>query len=372
MKTFFTLFAFFSLSSSLFAQVENGFYRVINATTDRYLYVYDDRGEASTNKIDIDAIYLRADLEYAISDPGSIIYVEKIGSSYNFSSQGTSVYDIMGRYLSLREDSAKKGQYAVGAEVAGVRAFLSDKKASTSTGYGTISTDSNGARFWVPIPVSSSSDNYFGVNPSVSAGDKYYAPFYASFGISPANNSTTVYYVSEFKDCAVLLKEKTGTIAPSTPVIIECSSQSPADNVLDLEVSGSYISDNLLSGVYFDTDNSNFINAVYGDHKNQVSPTNNTRLLSVNSNGKLCFSKTSLASIPANSSYLEVSSSANDDLVVFFNKDEYDAYNVSSLDELNSDATKNDIYDLLGKKVLNNESLPVGIYIIGGKKMVVR
>lgn len=374
MKKIFTLFILSSLFISAFAQLSSGFYRVKNADTGRYIYVCDNKGKAELDgamvKTDLDAIYLRADLKNTISDPGSIIYVDKVESEYDFLSQGTSVHKIIGHYVSL---VSRSGHYAVGATVHGVAAYLSDAKTNNTSEYGIISIDSNGKKLWDPVPVSPSSNNYFGVSPTISCEGKYYSSFYASFGFSPVSNATKVYCVSAVKEGgAVLLSEIQGDVPAATPVIVECESSSPADNKLDLKLVNTTVPSNKLKGVYFDTDNSRKSYAAK-IHKNQTPVTDNIRILTVDEEGNLVFAKSSLKNIPANSSYLEVSSRAVDNLVVFFSKAEFDDFvGVDALEAVSADSESLDVYNLLGKKVESTRNLPSGIYIIGGKKTVIR
>jgi len=372
MKRIFTLLFSLSLSYITFGQVDEGFYRVKNAETGRYLYVHDNTGKAEVKGaqliVDLNAVYLRADLENAISDPGSIIYVEKHGSQYDFAAQGTSVYSILSNYVSITQ---RNGHYSVGTTKSGVSAYLCDSYTRETTGYGVISTDSKGARLWDPILLDSQTDNYFGIKPSVKSGSKYYSSFYASFGYRPVSSDTKVYSVSKVSDYAVLLSEITNDVPNATPVIIECTSDSPSNNKLDIKLVDSSLSDNLLKGVYFNTDNSNdeFAAKV---HINQTKVTDTHRVLSVNNEGKLVFKKSNLQTLEANSSYLEVSSAASDVLPVCFSLEEFESYNSSSILTISASSSSKEVYDLLGKKVDFSDNLPSGIYIIDGKKTVIR
>lgn len=369
MKKYFVLFSLFFLSSIASAQVENGYYRVKNTDTQRYIYVIDNKGEANQSKIDVDATYLKKGLENAISDPASVIYVEKHGSSYDFLSQGTGVHAIINHYLQI---TSRSGHYSVGATVSGVSAYLSDANAKLDEELGSISTKT-GSRLWDPIPVSSESDNYFGIKPDLSCDGKYYKSFYASFGFSPVSENTKVYYVSKMTDEAVLLSEITDKVDVSTPVVISCASEDPSENRLDLYKKGTAVSDNLLKGNYFDSD-SKYL-AGFGHynwrHQNQTKVQSNMRVLSVNASGKLVFAKCSSTNLPANCAYL-VSETAKSELAVCFTKEEFNAYDPSSIDSIENESEDNEIFNLLGKSVVNNGKLPAGIYIIGGKKTIIR
>lgn len=372
MKQLFALFSSILFCSSMFAQVNSGYYRVQNSDTNRYLYVYDNTGYAKvvdgkSLDLDIDAIYLRAGLDNAISDPGSIIYFENKGGNFNFYSQGTSSYSIIEHYLTITE---RNGIFALGAEESGIRVFMTDDMSGTS-GYGSIFISKDGSKFWNVIPVSSNSENYFGASPSVKVGDKYYGSLYADFAVSPVSSSTKCYAVKEFSDCAVLLDEISGSVASQVPVIIEGASSSPSENKLDIVGSGSAPS-NKLSGVFFNTNTRTGDLVTRRTHINQVSVNSSHRVIGVSASGELVFTKPNTSTLQANSAYLVVSSSAKDDLKVFFDKGEYDAYNANSLDKIGTSSAEIETFNLLGKKITNTGNLPAGIYIIGGKKTVIR
>lgn len=370
MKNFFSLIAALLFTETLLAQVSSGYYRVQNNTTGRYLYVYDTKGEARLDgidvKVDLDAIYLRADLENAISDPASIIYVDNRGNNvYDFRAQGTSVHQIIDNYVSLNE---RNGHFAVGATLHGVSKYLTDKKTTSNTGYGIISTEGN-AKFWDAIPVSSSTSNYFGIAPSLDTNNKYYGTFFASFGIKPTSSSTKLYYVSDVSDCAVLLSEITSSVSSETPIIVESESPNASSNKFDVIDGGSSPSDNKLRGVYFNTDNSDASYAVKV-HVNQTKSDSSTRVLDVDSDGNLVFTNSCPTYLSANSAYLKVGSTANAILRVCFTQEEFE--NASVLDKVESNSANLEVFNVLGKKVTNNGNLPAGIYIIGGKKTVIR
>ncbi len=376
MKKVYAFILALSFCSILSAQVKSGFYRVQNDGTGTFVYICDNTGKAElkgTNVIlDLDAIYLRKGLENAISDPGSVIYFDQVGGSYNFLAQGTSSYDICQHYLSLTE---RNGLYALAAEEKGVRMFLTDNGNNPlAPGYGIISNVESGQKFWKVLPVSSDSENFFGVAPKLKSGNKYYTSFFASFAFKPVSSSTKIYYVKEFSDAAVLLQEVSGNVSSKSPVIIEGTSNSASDNKLDLLSEGSALSDNKLIGVYFDTNNNvpplRFVRAKI--HTNQTEVKSDFRVLSVNDKGELVFTVPTTETVPANSAYLKVSNSANKNLVVFFNKSDYDSYTSNSIENLIVPDDAENVYDLLGKKVINNRGLSAGIYIIDGKKTIIR
>ena len=84
---------------SAFAQVNgNGYYRIQNYMTGRYVYVTDDKGrlDYATTTADMYAIQLWLGFDKASSDPATICYVKNVdGSKYDIQSQSTLIYEII-------------------------------------------------------------------------------------------------------------------------------------------------------------------------------------------------------------------------------------------------------------------------------------
>lgn len=387
------LFLFLLASSSLSAQVADGFYRVKNVGTDRLLYIADDNGwaklEGMALKHDLDAIILRKGLENAITDPSSILYVQREGSSNNYDlfSQGTSLKTMTsGKPIEILPQA---GHFTVGATQSGFSANLGDVTSAGFGQYGRIGTTAkNNSNYWDALPVSSSSDNYFALQPSIEVNGVAYSAFYAAFGFSTASEGMHVYYVSKIdvNKSAVCAVELSGVIPNGTPVIVSSSSSDVSKNKLNLTNSNSSLSGNKLAGVYFNHSNQFLIDGAVPEatpatqsfyaikslhpHTNHKAYDPQTmRVLGKSSDGKLAFVKASLDYLPANQSYLVVPAGAPDCLVVL---SESEFNSISSIDEVDFDSSANEIYNLLGKKINKNGSLPSGIYIINGKKTVVR
>jgi hypothetical protein len=123
------------------------------------------------------------------------------------------------------------------------------------------------------------------------------------------------YYVDNINETTgkVHVKEITGGVPASTPVIVKCSAQTPASNKLDVGASTSgSASGNQLTGVYFCNPNAG---AAHTNVK-EYDPTT-MRVLGTASDGSLAFVKdNSLQYIPANTAYITVSASAPDVLLV--------------------------------------------------------
>ncbi len=395
------LFLFLSSVMSAFAQYTgDGYYRVQNVGSERYIVVVDDYGKLNytTSDADLNAIrtYKGFD-EYIVSNPGSIIYIEKNGSEneYILYSQGTNTYSIVGIYLKLHENG--DGSYKAYASYSGMTKYLADEEGNynpgmVNTGGGSSKTEyiSN----WYIIPVSAVGTNYFGLTPEFTVGDSNYLTFYASFPFSFASEGMTAYYVDKVVTAAdgfgmAVWKEITDeTIPAATPVIVKCSSTEPTNNRLNvLSSSSTTVSGNYLKGVYF-------CNNVGGNHRDVVQYDSSTmRILGLTSDGELGFvslPSDSIYYIPANNAYLKVPEETGKVPASEFQlvtEEEYEEllsqHTNAGIEEVimndNSGNINNNlsgVYTLTGIKLSESNTLPEGIasgiYIVGGKKVVVR
>ena len=140
------------------AQLANGYYRIQNNASSRYITLRDNQvGEidySSTNP-DLSNIQTWRGFDYVKSNPGSIIYVEQVGSQYNLKVQGTSIYKITGgkTYLDLK---SRNGAYIISASYSsgGVTgsASLYDSTEDDDEGY-VKRTGEAAYQYWLFIPV---------------------------------------------------------------------------------------------------------------------------------------------------------------------------------------------------------------------------
>jgi hypothetical protein len=240
---------------------------------------------------------------------------------YDLQSQGTSSYAIISH--EVRAMDVGDGKYWCYASKGSMTKYLADEAiTSLSTEEekerGSLVTNigpSHGEYLdWDLIPVSADG-NYFGLAPTVSAGGSYYQTFYAAFPFTFLSEGMEAYYVDNINETTgkVHVKEITGGVPASTPVIVKCSAQTPASNKLDVGASTSgSASGNQLTGVYFCNPNAG---AAHTNVK-EYDPTT-MRVLGPASDGSLAFVKdNSLQYIPANTAYITVSASAPDVLKV--------------------------------------------------------
>ncbi len=304
--------------------VGDGYYRVQNATTKRYVSMIDNKGS-------VDLISQRADLEALVtlknwddveSNPGTILYCTQVGDAYNLASQGSDTYSIIKYNLNVRDNN--DGTYTPYGQKDGVRLYLNDSYDDEDIGY--MGTNGKDTRKWYIKPFAANGDNYFGLKPQLKAKDgNYYQTFYAAFPFSFVNKDMKAYTVSKVSYGMAVLSEVSGNVPAATPVIVKAASQLATQNRLNLLVSQDAApATNLLRGVYF-------CNDVRGTHRNVVENDVNTmRVLSTAADGSLVFAKGTEKYIAANTAYLTVPEGTPDVLRVV-TQEEYDAMTIDPI-----------------------------------------
>ena len=295
MKRFLVSSSFAAFAALAFGQITgDGYYRVKNHATSRYVYLCDNTGSLDyvNMSADMGAIQLWRDgtTTNHLTNPAGVIYyrcvqtVSATEQAGDLQAQGTSVHAIIGHYVHIN-GNATTNRYQVFASSNGITKYLDDETTSTRKEQGVVGTDNTGTyRMWNVHPMNQT-DNYLGVAPSVSANGKFYAPYYVAFPFSFYSSGMKAYYIStvDKKRALAVMKEVTGTIPASLPVIIECSSADYANNKLDLKT-GSFTAptDNKLLGVYF----SNPDRAKSANAKKKYD-ANTMRVLGLTSEGNL-------------------------------------------------------------------------------------
>lgn len=320
------VFAFLICALGVSAQFTgNGYYRVHNKATSRYIYVLDNTGRINlqTASADMGAIELYKDTARLHHDPATVIYARLVSAGkYDLEAQGTGVHQIIGYYVDVYQMS--DGSYQVYAE----GKYLDDNETSDRD-LGFLGTERTGDyRRWY-INAMDQASNYFGILPTIQLGDKYYKPFYAAFPFSFASTGMKAYYIKQVHRNAAILQEVTGVIPAATPVFIECSSAQQWHNKLQIAPAGTPASlpGNLLRGVYFNNPN----RCKSADARTANNPVT-MRTLAVSADGRLCFVKKSsqaLPYMPANEAYLSVPSTVADTLFVM-TEEEYRLYSIAS------------------------------------------
>lgn len=252
------------------ANLKEGFYRVQNYKTNRYVFVLDNSGSLNISSTSADmgavALYLQ-DVRDRFSDPASIGYVSKVSNKHDVSAQNTSLHGIAGHYVQIQDvpNQATDGSclYRITPLYAGTNYWLHDAVTSSyydkNTGSGSYVDAKNNPTFddtysWRIIPFTPNGDEYLGIAPKeeMKVGDKYYKPYLIGFDLKFLSEGMKAYYISDVKRDAVILKEITGTVPYNTPIIVECSSSDPKNNRVDLAADRNRsISGNRLSGQFY-------------------------------------------------------------------------------------------------------------------------
>lgn len=301
----------------------SGYYRAQNAESQRYAYLLDDKGSYNTHtsSADVQALELYSGFLRASSDPSTVFYFDIISSdanrgisTVNISGQGTSIHEFLDAYLKIWKQKVYNGKqsYLLYAEKSGMVKYLGDiRHTDVEKGYASADAKDNDRLWWFDPISASSSDSYFGIAPTLTAGNKYYHPFYADFDFNAYSSGMKFWTISKVENGVAVIKELSGVVPTGTPVIIECSNPLATDNRLNIGPSGTKadVSGNKLGGVYFNNDGN--------IHNNQTKYDKNTMRVLAVKNGKLTFETSStLDFLPRNQAYLKVASGTPADVQV--------------------------------------------------------
>ena len=368
--------------------VGKGYYRVRNLTTERYIYVTDNKDfyDIAHDKEDFQGIQLWKDAAKAAKSPASVIFIEELyPGGFDLKAQGTGVYDLTGYCVNVTKKS--DGTYEVSASRSGVTKFLSDDRTNSSD-QGKLGTSGTAKyRRWIVDKIEAThATNYVGISPTITFNGKYYQTFYASFPFRTISLGMRVYYISDVEGDLALIQEIEGDVPAATPVIIECASTNATDNRIEpLPTTTARVTDNLLCGVYFCNgkrpqesvdaytkfDAATMRILTVADGKLVMSDNAPERLQEIMVNDYTLYEQVPAICIPANTCYFKAN--ANTPKQVFLTSDP------TAIDSLPSEKTDGrkpcGVYSLDGTQLRttnNAEGLPAGIYIIGGKKVVRR
>ena len=352
----------------------DGYYRIQNNITERYVTITDDViGDISTPAdIDVNNLTTWKGFDNVKSNPGSIFLIEAVGDKYNLSGQGVSVHKITGGKAYVSIDKRAEGIYRLSASATqggvSVTKFLYD--ATSDYEYDYVRTDGNTAyQYWHIKPVDEA-DDYIGITPTIETNDGWYGTIYAAFPFKLASSGMTAYYVDGVHTGQFQLKEITDEVKPAaTPMIIKCSSNDAAQNKITPVIATTTApTDNLLGGTYFASSLRKHIARVEFDSKKM-------RVLGNDANGDLIFTTatedylTNKKYIPKNTAWLNIPTSLTGD----FKLVSRDTYAGISNIEVNAqpNSTKG-TFTLSGVQVDDTKALRPGIYIKNGKKVIIK
>ena len=393
----------------LFAQYSGeGFYRIKNrGGAGRYISVQNDKVSEESKKLDlssgtaqsvpIEALQLVKSRE---GNPGTILYVQGNATGFTLEAQGMNTQELLEKMGQRDMKLQMSSQNELFSSYQGMQVdlidFCFDYPISKDSWCGVAGTsyirqlypEDKQYALWDFKKIDNENE-FFGIDPNegIEVGGKYYTTLFTSFAYQ-LRDGMKAYYIDQHiydtnlvKEPIAELKEITdGKIPAATPVIIECSSDNVANNKTTLlDETLTPISGNELKGRVFC-----FITKESDDQsmKNALQFNQNTmRVLGV-VDGKLAFVANNSAAlnkgyIPANKAYLPISSTfaaSTANGIKLLLPSEY-AVAASIKAVTSEEPAKEGIYTLTGTKVKDTNStdnLPKGIYIINGKKQVIR
>ena len=391
MKRFVLLFSSVLAVMGASAQLNgDGYYRVQNAVTERYATMVDYHGSVNiaATTADLSAIQNVKGFENVVSNPASVIYIEKVGSQYNLKAQGadaSSIISVDGTplYLNITEADTRvagavAGSYHASGSYMGMSMRLCDNVTVTDSVTSMLSTSQNSkGQYWFIKPVTTDGEEYFGIRPTITVGSDHYAAFFASFPIQLTSKGMKAYVVDAYGRGGARWRELTDGVVPSaTPVIIRCASTEPSANrVTILTTEPAKVSGNLLSGNYFCNHATNHVARLEYN-------ANSMRVLGVAHTGELALLKGDASLLveneghyylPANTAYLPVSSAQTE--LILRDAEAYEAAGISEV-RMDNGVARQGVYTLQGVRIgaagATLEGLRPGVYIVDGKKTVVK
>lgn len=407
MRRFYTLLSFAVLClTDTFAQTGtgsgfagNGYYRIRNYGTGRYIYVTDNKDYYDKSKDigDFQAIQLWTDINRAVSDPASVIYTKEISTNqYDLMAQNTGVHALTGYYVGVKPQRNKTYEVSASVSKGGmevVKTLSDDEHAQDAQGKMGTNSTGNYSKWVVDKIETNHATNYFGVKPTIEMGGMYYQPFFAAFPFKAVSSDMSIYCIDRIEGNNAILKKIDGEVPAKTPVIIECTSNDPAQNRLELLASSSAtVAKNLLSGVYFcngkrpaeSTDAYTDFDAatmrVFDVVDGKLVLTDNPsagRLGKREESVKIwdeeeweyIYTTKTVYCIAANTSYLKANAQTPTELEVRF-----DGMGINDIKRKGNEAIEG-IYSLSGnqlRKTNDTEGLPAGLYIVGGRKTIIK
>lgn len=399
------------IASHLFAQSYPGFYRIQNkGAAGRYISIQNTKVSDEAKSINyssgtsvntaVEALQLiRA--KDKDSDAGTILYITGSNNGLTLEAQGMNTQKLLNNLNQGDLKLLKGSKGELYTSVSGYSIYLLDygftyPATMTSTcGVATSSwitkeleTDERNYALWTLKKIDNVKE-FFGVKPSegIQIGNKYYTTLYTAFAYQLPENMKA-FYIDQYNYSGTPiaeLKEITDKKIPAlTPVIIECYSNNASDNkVVLLEEELNPISGNKLKGNVFcyipqGNEDPKLKNALeYKNSTMRVLASVNGKLAFVADNNSALISKNGNKYIPANKAYLPIKADYNTATangIYLLPPDEY-AVAASINKVATNEPGKRGIYTLTGVKVKeddNTEDLPNGIYIIDGKKQVIK
>ena len=363
----------------------SGWARLKNVKTGNYASFVGDDFQVGY-PADFSGIAAMKSHENALVDPGSIFFVRNSETQSDIYSQGYGLRYNNDYWLTISPVIEDNSAW-IYVSVNDVQfQYLNDNENGLLTG-STSGTSANTHWSLEPITSASMDKFYFGAKCGAKFTDgegKYYTTMYTYFPYQ-CMDGVKAYYAKEANVTdgvgEVICKEITsGKVPANTAVILECSGLTPKENRL-VPLPSSYnsmngeltcnsvtpITDNLLIGTYFNLNFNGHINREKYDPEKHLT-------FSISDEGSLGFYKWTGQYLTPAKAYLDLTkiSAAANSFRLTLTSEEDGVEQVRPAVRM----TPAGVYDLQGRKVAesldDNLSLPKGIYIVNGKKIVIR
>lgn len=338
-----------SMPLGMYAQLNgDGFYRVQNVETSRYITVLDEAPDyTNVNKIYTFNSLMTESWDKAKSDPSTIMYIQELeNNEYSIQSQGVDTKEVTGVGLKLKKNN--NGTYGAYGEQNGAAIYLGDATTEGEHIKGGDGSNQKAINQWYIKAIGA--DNSLCVAPTVESNGKYYATLYTAFAYK-LSSGVKAYCVNSLTESAITLAEIEGNIVPAeTAILLECSSNKPEDNVITPTTEeGVEIAENHMEGAMFN----------YADNRMDYSKTS-MRMLGTE-NGKLAFVTASIDYVPANTGFLygrKMNMAASYEINI----------GTTAIANINSNkVADNVLWNVAGQRVNANAK---GIVIMNGKKVI--
>lgn len=310
-KTIITLIAAALTIPALAQYTGEGFYRIKNrGAANRYISIANNKVEKSAKDVNLQAgaaqeisVWSLRTVIDPISDPGTIIYISGGTDDLSLEAQGMRTKDLIGQYK-LQASGSTLWSEAKGVQVYMVDNYEAGTKNDAEVRIVTNKIRSQAGSYasWDFIKIDNKNE-YFGVSPEIKIGDKYYTTLYTFFAYELPEN-IKAYYVDKHLEESLYqyaeipvaeLIEITGQVPAGIPVILECTSQNPAENILKpLTTSSTKIDNNKneLSGNQFCfyslfAGKEKTSTEYWNELRNVVEYESTMRVLGTDKNGKL-------------------------------------------------------------------------------------
>lgn len=394
------------------AQYE-GFYRIRNnGAAKRYISIKNNKVEKRAKEVEIVAganveisVWALQTVKDPTRDPGSVLYIEGSSSDLSLEGQGMRTRDLLSQYKlqsqgsSLFSEVTKSGVSITAYMADNYEAEIGDNAEVRIIAGSKVTPNYGSYKAWEIIKIDNK-EEFFAADPELKIGEKYYTTLYTSFAYE-LPDGVKAYYVDDHEYEKVVspvaeLKEITDVVPAATPVILESTSDKLEDNILK-PIAGSdapsAVSGNELKGIYF----CGYLMAggkertkdwYLDEWKNVTVYDNETmRVLGKDAEGNLALIPatdkelvvTDLGKyLPANKAYFTISekeAEATKNGIKLLNKADFDTATAIQSVVSKTATEKSGIYTLTGARVAegnSTEGLTKGIYIINGKKVVVR